>query len=196
VDPAGKAFVVGTTSSTNFPALNTSGLLAATNAGNDDVFVTAFSAGGSTLLYSVELGGADNDFGYGLALDPLDNAYVVGATASADFPTRDARQPALNGTSDAFVAKILLTTPSPALAIADPGTNTVVSWPAVLPFEQELGQLFVLEYNNDLGSSNTWFPTGLSPVLTNGFYTYAFDADTLISDYGLTNAFFRLHAQP
>ena len=70
VDPVGEAFVVGTTASTNFPTLNTSGLLAATNSGNDDVFVTAFNSNGAALLYSVYLGGANNDFGYGLALDP------------------------------------------------------------------------------------------------------------------------------
>ena len=72
VDPAGEAFVVGTTSSTNFPTLNTSGLLAATNSGGSDVFVTAFNTNGTALLYSVYLGGANNDFGYGIAVDQLD----------------------------------------------------------------------------------------------------------------------------
>jgi len=70
VDSAGEAFVVGAASSTDFPTLNASGLWPRQFRG-DDVFVTAFNTNGSALLYSVYLGGAKNDFGYGLALDPV-----------------------------------------------------------------------------------------------------------------------------
>ncbi len=86
LDSAGEAFVAGTTSSTNFPTLNASGLLTATNSGYDDVFVTAFNTNASALLYSIYLGGANNDFGYGLALDQAGDAYVVGQTLSSNFP--------------------------------------------------------------------------------------------------------------
>ncbi|MDE3067446.1 MAG: SBBP repeat-containing protein [Verrucomicrobiota bacterium] len=197
VDPSGNAFVIGATASTNFPVYNAAGLLRATNSGGSDVFVTAFNTNASALLYSAYLGGAGADFGYGIALDPLDNAYLVGQTGSTDFPTRNARQGALSGSSDAFLAKILLNVPSPMLAIAPSGTNEeVVSWPAYLPYEEELGQLFVLQYNPDLASPSNWFQTGLSPVLTNGFYTYSLNVPNLISYYNLTNLFFRLRAQP
>src|SRR5215469_4644853 len=53
------------------------------------------------------LGGSSDDFANGIALDSSNNAYVTGQTKSSNFPTTSgALQTALNGTSDAFVAKI------------------------------------------------------------------------------------------
>ena len=179
VDSAGEAFVAGTTSSTNFPTLNTSGLLAATNAGNNDVFVTAFNTNGTTLLYSVYLGGANNDFGYGLALDPAGDAYVVGQTLSSNFPTNNALHAAINGPSDAFLAKILLLEASPAVTITLNKTNVTLTKPAYLPEYQ-------LESNTNL-LFNTWtlVPVPLPPVYSNGLQVITLPA---------TNAdlFFRL----
>ena len=40
------------------------------------------------------------------------NAYIVGQTLSSNFPTNNALHAALNGTSDAFLAKILLNSSS------------------------------------------------------------------------------------
>jgi len=179
VDPAGEAFVAGTTSSTNFPTLNTSGLLAATNSGNDDVFVTAFNTNGSALLYSIYLGGANNDFGYGLALDLAGDAYVVGQTLSANFPTNNALHAALNGPSDAFLAKILLLEASPAVTITLNPPNVTLTKPAYLPEYQ-------LESNTNL-LFNTWtlVPVPAPSVISNGLQVITLPA---------TNAdlFFRL----
>src|ERR1035441_5402378 len=52
-----------------------------------DGFVTKVDAGGSGLVYSTYLGGANRDVGTALALDGAGNAYVTGITESADFPT-------------------------------------------------------------------------------------------------------------
>jgi len=179
VDPAGEAFVAGATSSTNFPTLNTSGLLASTNSGNDDVFVTAFNTNGTALLYSVYLGGANDDLGYGLALDPAGDAYIVGQTLSPNFPTNNALHAALNGPSDAFLAKILLLEASPALSIVLGTTNVTLTKPAYLPEYQ-------LESNTNL-LFNTWtlMPVAAPPVFSNGFQVITLPA---------TNAdlFFRL----
>ncbi|MGD0252081.1 MAG: SBBP repeat-containing protein [Verrucomicrobiota bacterium] len=192
LDPAGNAFVVGSTTSTNFPCYPTNnvGFLRTTNSGGNDVFVIAFNTNATALFYSALLGGASDDFGYGIAVDPLGNAYIVGQTLSTNFPTLDAPQTTRNGTNDAFLAKILLTIPSPVLTLTTTGTNYTASWPAVLPFEAELGQLFVLEYNDDLTVKTNWqvFPSSVPQVLTNGLYTYTF-----ISSF--TNLFLRLQAQ-
>ncbi|HUG53738.1 MAG TPA: SBBP repeat-containing protein [Vicinamibacteria bacterium] len=62
---------------------------------------------GSTLLYSTYLGGGDSDGGSGIALDSTGNAYVVGATASTDFPTTPgAFDTTFNGSIDVFVTKL------------------------------------------------------------------------------------------
>ena len=196
VDSRGEAFVVGASTSANFPTANVSGLLSATNSGGNDVFITAFNTNCTALLYSACLGGSSDDFGYGVAVDPLGNAYVVGQTTSANFPTNNAHQTALSGASDSFLAKILLATPSPVLKITatnNSGVNTyTVSWPAMLPFEPDLGRLFNLEYNNDLTMTTNWQvvpPVQVPQVLTNGAYTYTFTSV-------FTNLFLRLHAQP
>jgi hypothetical protein len=106
LDPYGNIYVVGSSTTTNFPAVNTPGLLGTTNAGGSDVFVIAFSTNASAVLYSGYLGGAGNDSGYGIAVDSATNVYIVGQTASANFPVFNARQSVLDGPSDAFLAKI------------------------------------------------------------------------------------------
>ncbi len=154
VDPAGNAFVVGATSTMGFPVsitTNTPGLLQATNAGYSDVFVTAFNTNASQLLYSVLLGGLYADYGYGIALDSADNAYIVGQTYSSNFRTNGARQAALNGTANAFLAKIILgaQSSSPELSITPSGTNVLLSKPPIFPE-------FQLQSNTNLLSTNSW----------------------------------------
>lgn len=59
------------------------------------------------IKYTTYLGGSDSDSIFGVALDGAGNAYFVGRTASADFPTvAGAYQPALAGSNDAFITKI------------------------------------------------------------------------------------------
>ncbi len=64
-----------------------------------------------TLDYSTYLGGTNNDYGTGIAVDASGSAYVTGYTSSTDFPTfptPGAYQPANAGpgTYDAFVSKL------------------------------------------------------------------------------------------
>ena len=186
VDSAGEAFVVGAASSTGFPTLNPSGLLAATNSGGDDVFVTAFNTNGSALLYSVYLGGANNDFGYGLALDPVGDAYIVGQTLSSNFPTNNALHAALNGTSDAFLAKILLNNAPPRLNIAldTTGTNVVLSRSVFLPE-------YNVQYTFDL-TSGFWYSLSLSDPSVMLASTNGLQLITLPTIY-YNQAFFRLY---
>jgi hypothetical protein len=112
LDASGDVFVVGATTSKDFPTNNVASPFRIKNAGGDDVFVTAFSTSPTNitaLLYSGYLGGKANDFGYNIAVDPAGTAYIVGQTLSRDFPLTNAFQPFRNGQSDAFLTKIILT---------------------------------------------------------------------------------------
>ncbi len=103
VDKTGAAYVVGHTSSTNFPL---KGSFQNKNNGKSDVFVTKFSPLGKTLIYSTFLGGNDSDEAYGIALDNMAAAYITGMTNSYDFPVQDAYQESNRGYPDAFVTKL------------------------------------------------------------------------------------------
>jgi len=107
VDPAGAAYVTGTTGSTNFPTQNA---FQAASAGGDDIFLAKLSPAGGSLVFSTYLGGSGGDSGASVAVDRLGSAYVVGATTSPNFPTQFALQAANAGgpaglDTDAFVTK-------------------------------------------------------------------------------------------
>ena len=56
--------------------------------------------------YSTYLGGSNDDFGFGIAVDAAGNAYVTGRTVSSNFPTTGAYQTTSGGGQDAFVTKL------------------------------------------------------------------------------------------
>jgi len=103
VDGSGNAYVIGETASTNFPTVNP---LQTTSAGGVDAFVTKIVPSGSAFVFSTYLGGISSDRAYGIAVDALSGAYVVGSTLSLDFPTVNPFQAANAGGIDAFVTKI------------------------------------------------------------------------------------------
>ena len=104
--PDGTAYVTGETFSRNFPT--TPGAFQPSPGPGDDAFVARFDPTGSRLIYSTLLGGKWSDRGSHVALGTDGSAYVVGITASPDFPTTPgAYEPHLNGTlEDAFVTKL------------------------------------------------------------------------------------------
>jgi hypothetical protein len=106
VDSSGSAYVTGITYSTDFPV--TSGSIQTTFGGGSDAFVAKLNPGGTALAYSTYLGGSSYDLGYDIAVDSSGNAYVSGATESANFPGTGSSpiQSSLNGAEDAFVAKL------------------------------------------------------------------------------------------
>jgi hypothetical protein len=113
VDPDGRAYVTGLTTSEAFPttpgAFDTSYNDPA-DVFNGDVFVTKFNPAGSALGYSTFLGARNEDAGDGIALDGHDHAYVTGSTHSARFPTTSrAFDTTHNGSEDAFVTKLRIT---------------------------------------------------------------------------------------
>lgn len=114
VDAFDNVLVAGQTNSPGFPVSSGSAgntvangtTFPATNAGGYDGFVTKFNTNGSAPIYSTCIGGKGDDFARGIALDSLGNAYVAGATASADLRAAGSFQSALGGGTDAFVARI------------------------------------------------------------------------------------------
>jgi hypothetical protein len=76
--------------------------------GEADIVVAKLSADLGRLVWCTYLGGSENETPRGgLAVDKLDNVYVVGTSRSADFPTTaGVLQPRRKGGSDAVVAKL------------------------------------------------------------------------------------------
>ena len=85
VDTSGNAYVIGTTSSSNFPS--SPGVFQTTLHGPQNAFVSKLNAGGSALIYSTYLGGSTSDYGYGIATNATGEAFVTGESSSSDFPT-------------------------------------------------------------------------------------------------------------
>src|SRR5207237_9535026 len=89
VDRHGNAYIAGETNSSDFPTANAIQGAPGGPRGATDVFVAQVNRDGSPLVYSTCLGGAGTDVSFGIALAPLParGVFVVGGTASADFPT-------------------------------------------------------------------------------------------------------------
>ncbi|MFA5330856.1 MAG: DUF3344 domain-containing protein [Methanoregula sp.] len=102
----GNAYVVGYTTSTNFPT--TSGVYQTTyGGGNADAFVSKLNPAGTGLVYSTYLGGTLIDNAYCIAIDEEGNSYVSGQTSSTNYPTTSgAYQTTLSGTQDAIISKL------------------------------------------------------------------------------------------
>ncbi|MEJ7764716.1 MAG: SBBP repeat-containing protein [Acidimicrobiales bacterium] len=104
VDGSGNAYVLGMTTSIDFPVTNMT-----TRQGASDFFVAKFNPDGQR-IWSTYLGGAGDEGGAfrhdtgGIAVDGAGNAYVAGTTTSNDFPA--AKTPRPGGVTDAFLAKL------------------------------------------------------------------------------------------
>jgi hypothetical protein len=107
LDPGGGAYLAGSTLSADFPT--TPGAFQTAFAGLGDAFATKLNATGSALIYSTYLGGGSPDGAGGVAVDSSGQASLMGATQSADFPTSSPIQASLQGTQDAFVARLTAT---------------------------------------------------------------------------------------
>lgn len=108
LDSGGDAYVVGSTTSTDFPPRNP--LPSETGGG----FVTKLNPSGNALVYSTYLGGGSGDFAGAVAVDGTGNAYVTGGTKNPGFKTTSGVFQPMCGTEgtcngglyDAFVTAI------------------------------------------------------------------------------------------
>ena len=92
-DAAGNLYLVGDTFSVTY--------------GDSDVLIRKIAADGSAFLYTADMGGSDNDFGTGIAVDPSGSVYVCGYSASTDFPlSANAFQNGNAGNNNAIVLRL------------------------------------------------------------------------------------------
>jgi len=104
-DSARRAFLAGSTLSADFPTADSCQQPA--SAGGEDAFLAAFSADGSSLVFSTYLGGSGADRAYGLAVDEENGYYYLcGFTASGNFPVANPYQGTLAGDNDVFVSRL------------------------------------------------------------------------------------------
>ncbi len=114
MDTTGDAYVVGYTSSCDFPLYNPINVTSTPRYngtychGNYDVFVTKLNttSGNATIEFSTYIGGEGTDYGRGIAIDSSHNMYITGETDSTDFPMLYPIQGNLAGSDDAYVSKI------------------------------------------------------------------------------------------
>lgn len=103
VDESGIVYITGLTASTNFPIVNA---LNSTMNSAQDIFLLRLNASGNEILSSTYYGGSGWDQATAIALDQSNNIYLVGETASADFPTINAYSETFGGNIDCFVLKL------------------------------------------------------------------------------------------
>lgn len=105
VDATGATYVLGCSSSVNFPT--TLGAFGRNNAGFFDATLTKLDAMGAHLLYSTYIGGNENETPYALQIDPSGAAYVAGTTFSTNFPTTpNGADQTYNSWADVFFCRV------------------------------------------------------------------------------------------
>jgi hypothetical protein len=109
MEPSGRLWITGYTTSPDFPAL---GAFRDASAGRKDIFVAAFNPsrpGAESLVYSTYIGGSEEDEPRGIAVDGAGSAFLTGFTSSTDFPVRNGYQDTNGGSRDIFVCQVNLT---------------------------------------------------------------------------------------
>jgi uncharacterized protein (TIGR03437 family) len=86
-DSAGNVYVAGSAQSADFPVTSEAFQGTQRVTGHTTAFISKMNPSGTALIYSTYLGGSTLETAYGLSVDSSGNTYVVGQTASKDFPT-------------------------------------------------------------------------------------------------------------
>jgi len=171
-DPVGNLYVVGKTTSGNFPI--SPNAYQGTLKGSADVFVTSLVPSGDSVRWSTYLGGTSNvansEDALAVGVDSMGSVWVAGYTASTNFPTTaTAFDTVCNNTagwpsSDAFIAE--LTDAGSTLAFSSylggPGGGTNLY---DLTFDPVTGDLLLV---GDTSSPNVNAGTVATPPLQPG----------------------------
>ncbi len=115
MDSTGNLYIAGTTNSIDFPMAGASVQTTGSSTTNN-VFVAEFNpalTGADALIYSTYLGGSNQNYANGIAIDQVGLIYVIGTTTSTDLPVTDsAYSGVLSGAQDAFLCEIDPSSPS------------------------------------------------------------------------------------
>ena len=142
--------------------------------GISDFWVAEINSAGTALSWSVEIGGSDDDLGYGLAIDSANKLFLTAYTASSNFPTT-AGALVQSGTARAFIIKLDPTKPPTssmfysALA-GNPGntSNQCVEGDAIAVNSSGDAYVTAWTYNSGLYTSPNAFQHG-APTTPNGY---------------------------
>lgn len=164
VDRDGNAYVTGLTysSQTSFPT-TVGPDLTYNDATAGDAFIIKLRADGSGIVYGGYLGGSSADIAGSIAVDSEGNAYVTGLTASSQssFPVTVGPDLTLNGSFDAFVAKVR--SDGTALAYCGYLGGTAIDQGSSIAVDSA-GSAYVTGFT---GSGPASFPVAVGPSLIN-----------------------------
>jgi hypothetical protein len=130
---SGQVYIAGFTNSIELPTKNA---IQSTRFSGYDAFVAGFDtnkSGADSLLASTYFGGSFYDRARSIVVDRAGKVYIAGETFSYDFPvTPGAYQTTYRGGSDAFVAKLDMTTAKTEYATFIGGSSIDQAWKILL----------------------------------------------------------------
>ncbi len=119
--------MAGSTDSTDFPVTTGAGRTVAW------MCLPRMHLAPYNVTYVSYLGGAQDDWDYGVATDTGGHAFITGVTGSTVPHLDHAYDAQMNGVSDTFVAKLTVSSPpdAPVVTITAIGVNAVLDWNSV-----------------------------------------------------------------
>ena len=162
-DRQGNVYLTGSTTG-SFPT--TSGAAQTSYGGGTDAFAAKLNSTGTTLTYASYLGGSYSDIGYGIAVDNLGNATVVGATQSSDFPTNNSLY-SFGGATAAFATELNPTATTFSYSSIFAGTGSMDDSEARAVALDPEGSAYVVGFTN---STNYPTTTPIYQSFNNGGY--------------------------
>lgn len=198
--PAGELFILGVTSSPNFPmggtpydnSFNGGPSVIGNNLGftGSDIYIARLNPTGTSILASTYVGGSGTDglnltnlhYNYGdqfrgeIVLDVTGNVYVASTTQSADFPVVLGSQGSLSGSQDAVLFKM-------------PPTLNTLSWSTFYGgSNNETGNSVQIASNGDVYMAGGTTSSNL-PLLTGNDLTFNGITDGYVTRFnGMTGA--------